>query len=79
MSKSQAKRVAGKCNIVHAYVSKGGKAGATIVAGPHATPTDSKIHLTVRLYDEQGKHTKSCHVYTGKNSSFASCNCEYID
>jgi len=49
-----------------------------VVAGPHSTQSDAKVHLTVRLYKNCHRY-KSCHVYTGKNNSFASCSCECVD
>ena len=79
MSKGTALSVVSKCKSVSAYSNMAGATtGAMVVAGPHPTPTDAKIHLTVRLY-KGSHHDKSCHVYTGKNNSFASCSCEYVD
>jgi hypothetical protein len=79
MSKKAALSVVGECTTASVYANMAGKtSGAMIVAGPHTTPTDKKTHLTVRLY-KSNDHEKSCHVYTGKNNSFASCSCEYKD
>jgi hypothetical protein len=78
MSKSAAKSVVASCSNVQARSNGKAKSGAMVVAGPHAS-SDKKIHLTVRLYNEQGKHDKSCHVYIGKNNAFTSCKCDYTD
>jgi hypothetical protein len=78
MSKGTALSVAGSCKNISTYSNLSGNSGATIVAGPHTSPTDSLLHLTVRLY-KNGSHEKSCHVYIGKNNSFSSCNCVYTD
>lgn len=79
MSKRAASSVVSSCPAVQAYSGMAGKtSGAMVVAGAHPTPTDSKVHLTVRLY-KNNHHDKSCHVYIGKNNAFASCGCEYVD
>ncbi len=78
MSKRAAIGEVGKCKTVQAYQGMGGQAGAVIVAGPHTTDTDNKLHLTVRLYDTGGNHQKSCHVYVGKNNAFTSCSCNNL-
>jgi hypothetical protein len=79
MSKKVATNVVSKCNNVSTYTNlKGNTSYATVVAGPHTTPTDNKLHLTVRLY-KNNNHEKSCHVYTGKNNAYASCDCVYTD
>lgn len=79
MSKKAAANVVMQCKTVAAYSNMAGdKSGAMVVAGPHETPTDKKTHLTVRLY-KNNAHEKSCHVYTGKNLDYSSCNCEYVD
>jgi hypothetical protein len=79
MSEKTAISVVSECKAVSAYSNFSGKSsGSMIVAGPHPTETDAKIHLTVRLY-KKGTHEKSCHVYIGKNNKFSSCNCLYVD
>ncbi|PJG57645.1 hypothetical protein [Aeromonas cavernicola] len=79
MSKKAASNVVMQCRVVATYSNLAGdKSGAMVVAGPHETATDKKTHLTVRLY-KNNVHEKSCHVYTGKNLDYSSCNCEYVD
>lgn len=79
MSKGTALSVVSSCAAVQAYKNMAGTgSGAMIVAGPHTTATDNKVHLTVRLY-KNNNHDKSCHVYVGKNNSYASCSCEYTE
>jgi hypothetical protein len=79
MSKGAATGVVGKCATVQTYSNMAGaNNGATVVAGPHTTQGDHNLHLTVRLY-KNGAHTKSCHVYVGKNNAYTSCSCVYTD
>ncbi len=79
MSERKASNVVSQCRDVQTYSNLAGvTTGAMVVAGPHTTPTDNKMHLTVRLY-KNNNHEKSCHVYTGKNLDYASCNCVYKD
>jgi hypothetical protein len=80
MSKGAAQSCVMTCANIQTYSNLAGKtSGATVVAGPHTTPTDNKVHLTVRLY-KTGHHEKSCHVYTGKNNSCnGNCSCVYVD
>ena len=75
MSKRHVLAAAQKCGAVNARVSEGGKAGAMIVAGPHATDEDKKTHITVRLYSKTGEHDRSCHVYVTRQNEFNGCNC----
>ena len=78
MSKRSATNVVMKCKTVATYSNMAGdRSGAMVVAGPHTTATDKNLHLTVRLY-KNNVHQKSCHVYTGKNLDYSSCNCENI-
>lgn len=78
MSKRKASSIASQCEAVSAYSNKAGdNSGAMIVAGPHTTETDKKLHLTVRLY-KLGHHEKSCHVYINSKSQYASCNCNWM-
>ena len=80
MSKRAASNCVSTCKTIQAYSNKAGRTtGAMVVAGPHTTDTDNKLHLTVRLYDG-GNHVKSCHVYVGKNNRCnGNCSCEYVD
>jgi uridine phosphorylase len=79
MSKKKATNVVMQCKTVSTYSNMAGtRSGAMVVAGPHETGSDKNTHLTVRLYKDN-VHQKSCHVYTGKNLDYSSCNCEYVD
>ncbi|MDP6925239.1 MAG: hypothetical protein R2568_05085 [Candidatus Scalindua sp.] len=80
MSKRSAENCVMTCKNISTYSNlSGNKSGAMVVAGPHTTSTDNKLHLTVRLYKD-GAHTKSCHVYVGKNNRCdGNCNCNYVD
>lgn len=74
VSKKKAQDAAEACTSIKALLRMGGQSKAVIVAGLHATATDPKQHLTVRLYNATGKHYKSCHVYPNNNS----CNCSEV-
>lgn len=79
MSQRTATNVVSKCKNVSTYKGlKGNTSGATVVAGPHTTQGDHKLHLTVRLY-KNNHHDKSCHVYVGKNNAYSGCSCNYTD
>jgi hypothetical protein len=79
MSKKAAQSVVSQCRVVSNYSNMAGtRSGAMVVAGAHSTREDKNVHLTVRLY-KNGNHDKSCHVYTDKNNSYASCACKYVD
>jgi hypothetical protein len=75
MSKRHVLAKAQQCGAVNARVAEGGKAGALIVAGPHPTNEDKKTHITVRLYNKNGEHDRSCHVYVTRQNEFNGCNC----
>ena len=76
MNRRHAVNIAGQCQQIKSRSANGGQAGAMIVAGPHTTAEDPKVHLTVRLYNEQGQHDKSCHVYVNSKDQFSGCNCK---
>lgn len=76
MSKKTAIGVANRCSAIKARTAEGGNAGTMIVAGPHPTAQDPKLHLTARLYDTRGNNDKSCHIYVNKIGVFQSCNCQ---
>jgi hypothetical protein len=79
MSTRTATKVVHKCPTVQTYRNlPAANTGATVVAGPHTTQADHNLHITVRLYTT-GVHTKSCHVYVGKNNAYTSCSCVYAD
>lgn len=76
LSKKKALNAAENCKTVsyYAYKIKGRNSGAMIVAGSHPTEEDPRVHLTVRLYNNN-HHAKSCHVYIDNFGSYSGCNC----
>lgn len=72
MSKRVALSVAAQCNHVENYVRKNKDSGAMLVAGPHISSTDNRLHLTLRLY-EDNRHKATTHVYVNKLNNFTDC------
>ncbi|MDY6469372.1 hypothetical protein SKM57_12385 [Acinetobacter faecalis] len=72
MSKQVALSIAAQCNHVENYVRKNQNSGVMLVAGPHVSSTDNRLHLTLRLY-EDNRHKATTHVYVNQQNKFSGC------
>ena len=72
MSKKVALSISSECNHVENYVRKNKDSGAMLVAGPHVSSTDTRLHLTLRLYEDK-QHRATTHVYVSRDNSFKGC------